>query len=119
MSKKIVVLTLTILGLIYITNLWVTREDKWVFSKQIGDYTIQTRNNNGLCGDDRVIDSTGNPLVTLRMCEDNVDAISNDGEWLIITSTTGRFYKRNLTTGEEILSNKPTHGFGGGIGKIE
>lgn len=64
-----------------------------------------------LCGVDKIQNSQGKHIVTLQICEDNIESVSESDEFITITTNTGSVYKKNKTTGEETISN--AGGFGG------
>jgi hypothetical protein len=75
------------------------------------NYTVRTIAFNGLCATERVSRKNGAHIVTLQVCEDNIESISESDESIIITTSTGRIYNKNKTTGEEVITN--ARAFGG------
>lgn len=114
MSKRIVILSLVIIAFAFAGAYW------WVQSKNtmkislkgcsFGEYKVQSTSNTGFCGNDEVLDGNNKHIVTLRLCEDNICTIEKKGDWVVISTTAGRIFKKNVLTGEEILNAE------GGVG---
>ena len=81
-----------------------------------GEYKVQSTGNTRFCGDDEVLDSNNKHIVTLRLCEDNICTVEKKEDWLVISTTAGRTFKKNVLTGEEILN---AEGVVGGMSKAK
>jgi len=81
-----------------------------------GEYKVQSTGNTGFCGSDEVLDSDNKRIVTLRLCEDNICTVEKKEDWVVISTTAGRTFEKNVLTGEEILN---AEGGVGGMSKIK
>jgi len=85
----------------------------------IGEFIVRIHphQNSLFCGNDEILfASSSRHVVTVGLCEDNMEEISQQGDWVYGTTTTGRTFRANFITGKrEILKAQGTHGFGGGI----
>jgi hypothetical protein len=79
--------------------------------RSLGGYKVQSTGNSGFCGNDEVLDSNDKHIVTLSLCEDNIHTIKKEGDWVVVITDAGRSYKKNDTTGEEIINT--WYGVGG------
>ena len=98
---------------------WWMRVNGVIFSVERGvgvEYIVRSTNNNPMCGDDEVLTKDGTHIVTLHLCEDNIKSVTKAGDWITVTTTAGRTYRKNLVTGKETIVNK---GGVGGMSKIE
>ena len=121
MSKRKVILSLIIVALTSAGAYW------WFQSKDtitmtalsgcsFGEYKVQSIGYIGFCGDDEVLDSNNKHVVTLRLCEDNICTIEKKEDWIVISTTAGRTFKKNVSTREEILN---AEGGVGGMSKVK
>lgn len=72
------------------------------YSRTIDGYVVTAVGGRGnpFCGDDQVTRaSDGKYITTLSLCEDNIDSIRADGEWVTIETTMQCTYKEHLLTG--------------------
>lgn len=78
---------------------------KRISSLGAGDEFIVTAAGNdgfALCGIDRITrKSDGLHIVTLNLCEDNIDTVSLEGDWFVVETTAGRTYRKNIRNGYE------------------
>ena len=84
------------------------------YAHTMGEYTIYTTKtiHRGLCAITVVEDSKGSRIAKLQICEDEIESISEEGDYTIIMSSRGGIYKKNINTGEEFTED-PLQGFSG------
>lgn len=75
------------------------------YVKDYGEYQagIVGSENNGLCMIEKIWKSGSshrNSLLVVRLCENNLDSIMTNGDWVVVKTSCGDLMK-NLKTGEE------------------
>lgn len=59
-----------------------------------------------------------NTIAQFYICEDGVKSVIEKDGILRFVTNQGRYWQKNMRTGEEYLSASSTHGFGGGFSRI-
>ncbi len=126
MRKHIGKIFVGILTLVFILYVVVVAYDKFrepSYIRNIGDFSIGLKTDlyNGLCGIETVW-KKGDPhwkaLFYIRVCEDNVDSIMSEGQWIVVHTSCERELRKNMETGEEVEKNEGKC-FGGSISFLE
>ena len=109
-----------VIGVLIGTYYFTTEKNAVVLNERDEFINTLVGNPNPLCGDEEVTrKKDGLHIVTLRLCEDSIEDIRVEGEWVVVTSFCGRIFQRNMRTDEEIFGNDSIRaGCVGGMSKV-
>ncbi|MDO8407914.1 MAG: hypothetical protein Q7S95_01610 [bacterium] len=113
-------LLLVIVAILLVGGYFVLKNTKSVV-RELGAFTIAEFRyftpNPSFCGKWQITRKSDNlNIATLLVCEDNIDSVRTDGDWVIVETDAGRSYRKNLITGEDEIQNA---GGVGGLSKVE
>jgi hypothetical protein len=122
MRKHIGKIFVGILTSFFILYVAVVAYDKFrepSYVRNMGEFNIGVTSNlyNGLCGNEKIWkkdDPHWKQLFNISVCEDNVDSIMSEGQWIVVHTSCERELRKNMETGEEVEKNEGKC-FGGGI----
>ena len=94
---------------------------KPTYIRNFGEYSVGMTGSlfNGLCGIEKVWKIGGahsQELFRYGICEDNVETIYSEGDWIVLRTSCGRELRKNIVTDEQIYKDDSVGKcFGGGI----
>jgi hypothetical protein len=83
-------------------------------------FTHRSIKENGLCGQEEIVRANDNfHIATLNLCEDNIEKIYVENEWIIVKTSCNRVYRKNVATNEDGIITTNQTCAGGSLSKIK